>query len=205
VDDALQRYSLVTWARRLGLTPRQARYAVRTGELSRLQLPEGGRVERAASGRFDVLVPRCGPRQGGVALYARAWHRDSWELLAQQTAALEDWAATKQHRVLAVVREVAGPFEMPRHLTRLLGDPSYPIIAVTHKRVLGWLNAPFLSAILESQGRELVDLGLHVASAESHLQESWRALTDLQALSARVLTEMQEALERLLRLPPPRP
>ena len=54
---SLQRHTLVAWARRVGLTPRQARYAVQQGELSRLQLPPGGSVERLTSGRFEVVVP----------------------------------------------------------------------------------------------------------------------------------------------------
>jgi lipase chaperone LimK len=49
-----------------------------------------------------------------------------------------------------------------------------------------------------------VDLDLTVSSAEMHLQETWRALADLQALNVRLLSEMQEAIERLLRLQPPR-
>jgi predicted site-specific integrase-resolvase len=203
-DRPLQRYPLTAWARRVGLTARQARYAVSTGELVRLQLPPGGRVERLPSGRLEVFVPSV-PRlpYAGVALYARAWRKGASGVLARQMTALQTWAQAHEVEVLTTVREVAGPFDLPEALLQLVIDPSIPVIVVANKDVLGWLNAPFLTAILESQGRQLLDIGL----VEACVREDWSALNDVQRVCRVLLRDLHRAIEVRLPLPrdPPAP
>jgi predicted site-specific integrase-resolvase len=196
----LQRFTLARWARRVGLTPRQARYAVNKGELGRLQLPAGGRVERSHSGRLEVLIPANGPPLAArrVALYARAWHPESRGALERQVAILQTWAAAQELDVIATVRETAGPLDLPERLLALVTDPGIPVIVVANKDALGWLNAPFLTAILESQGRALIDLGV----SDHCLREEWRAMDAMAALLRRLLDQMRRSIEH--RLPRPR-
>jgi predicted site-specific integrase-resolvase len=201
----LQRHSIVAWARRIGMTPRQARYAVSKGELDRLQIPVGGRLERSPNGRLEILVPWNRPRgaRRAAALYARAWRHGAQDVLSQQLTALQAWAAREDFDVLATVSEMAGPFDFPEKLLGLVIDPTIPLIVVANKDVLGWLNAPFLTAILESQGRELLDLGM----VESCVREEWSALNDLQRVARQMLRGLHHAIEVQLPLPhdPPPP
>jgi transcriptional regulator with XRE-family HTH domain len=136
-----------------------------------------------------------------LALYARAWHADATAALDRQIELLRQWAEGQGAEVVEVVREVVDPLDVPRQLLRLVTESRVPAIVVCNKDQLGWFNVPFVEAILQTQGRQLIDLGVDVISAT----ETWSALCHvrdlfsglLQTLHARLPTEAEPAL------PPP--
>lgn len=176
------------WARRVGLTPRQVRYAITAGDLDRLGLPPGGYVEQSPGPRYTILIPAPDPPSSrGVALYARVWLSGAGEDLDAQIAVLRAWAKDADRPIVRSVRELCGPFDLPERLLELVVDTSIPAIAITHRDTLGWLNAPFVSAILQAQGRELVDLHWTGHSPrdtfdllDDFLQAAQRLVTDLR-------------------------
>ena len=153
---------------------------------------------------MDVLVPWGWPqaKRRAVALYARSWWRGAQAALTRQLTAMEEWARKEEIEVLATVQETVGPFDLPQRLLELVIDSTIPVIVVANKEALGWLNAPFLTAILESQGRDLLDLGL-VDAGES---EEWAALLGVQRLGQQLLRDLHQVLQAHLptpRDPPP--
>ena len=199
----VHRYTLAAWARRQGLTARQARYAVSKGDVGRLQLPPEARLERLASGRWQIVVPLLitGPHQG-VAFYARAFHRAAatgvGNVLDRQIAALEAWAQAHGVLVLLTVREVASPLELPQSLLSLVVDPTIPTIVVTDQARLGWFTAPLLEALLAAQGRQLIALGQDIPCA----RDDWIVATQVASVLQQRLAAMQRTLDARLPLPP---
>jgi len=121
-------------------------------KLGQLPLP----AEQLPTGTVIVHPPTT-EAQGGVALYARVWSAEQNNDLDRQIARLSMFAATRQLRVIDVVKEVGSGLNGHRRLMlRILRNPAVHAVVVEHRDRLMRFGIEYVEAALAAQGRKLM-------------------------------------------------
>ena len=148
---------LAQWARQIGRSIRQLRYAIRHDHLDVLALPPGSTVVRDLNGRYTIRLTT--PLWRRAALYARAFGPLGRYHLDEQALALQAWAQTQPEiQVVREVQEMVPPGQSPPGLLELLSDSKIDVIVVLAKDRLNFGNYALLSASLGAQGRGILAL-----------------------------------------------
>lgn len=140
---------LSAWAKQQGLTYKAVWKMWRADKLPfpSEQLPTG-----------TILVhPPVTATEDGVALYARVSSADQKADLDRQVARLAEFAATKNWRVIAVIKEIGSGFNGHRRgLMRLLRNPAVKTLVVEHRDRLMRFGFEYVEAALAAQGRTVL-------------------------------------------------
>ncbi len=102
-----------------------------------------------------------GPEEqdAGVVLYARVSAADQRSDLDGQVARVVDFVTRKGWPVVRTVTEVGSGLDGHRpKLLKVLGDPSYAIVAVEHRDRLVRFGSEYIEAALAATGRRLIVL-----------------------------------------------
>lgn len=140
---------LSEWAKQQGLSYKTA---WRMWKLGQLPIP----VEQLPTGTV-IVHPPLTASEGGAALYARVSSDEEKSDMDRQIARLSEFAASKQLRVVEVVREVGpGLNGHRRAMLRILRNPAVSTIVVEHRDRLMRFGIEYVDAALSAQGRKLL-------------------------------------------------
>lgn len=104
-----------------------------------------------------IVHPPASASEGGAALYARVSSADQKADLDRQVARLSEFAATKQLRVIDVVKEIGSGLNGHRRaMLRLLRNPGVHTIIVEHRDRLMRFGIEYVEAALAAQDRTLL-------------------------------------------------
>lgn len=104
-----------------------------------------------------IVHPVDNEDNGGVALYARVSGADQKNDLDRQIVRLSEFAASKQLRVIAVIKEVGSGLNGHRRaMLRILKNPLVHTIIVEHRDRLMRFGIEYVEAALAAQGRKLM-------------------------------------------------
>jgi len=140
---------LSEWAKQQGLSYKTA---WRMWKLGQLPIP----ADQLPTGTI-IVHPPIPPIEGGTVLYARVSSVDQKSDLDRQIARLSEFAASKQLRVVEVVKEVgSGLNGHHRAMLRVLRDPAVSTIVVEHRDRLMRFGIDYVDAALSAQSRKLL-------------------------------------------------
>jgi len=140
---------LSEWAKQQGLSYKTA---WRMWKLGQLPIP----VEQLPTGTV-IVHPPLTAIEGGAALYARVSSADQKSDFDRQIARLSEFAASKQLRVVEVVKEVGSGLNGHRRaMLRILRNPAVSTIIVEHRDRLMRFGIEYVDAALSAQGRKLL-------------------------------------------------
>ncbi len=140
---------LSEWAKKQGLSYKTA---WRMWHLGQLPIP----AEQLPTGTV-IVHPPASSTEGGVALYARVSSNDQKNDLDRQIARLSEFAATKQLRVVDVVKETGSGLNGHRRaMLRVLRNPDIRTVIVEHRDRLMRFGFEYVEAALSAQGRTLL-------------------------------------------------
>jgi predicted site-specific integrase-resolvase len=121
-------------------------------KLGQLPIP----AEQLPTGTVIVHPPALSG-EGGVALYARVSSAEQKNDLDRQLARLSEFAASKQLRVIEVVKEIGSGLNGHRRaMLKILRDPAIGIVVVEHRDRLMRFGIEYVEAALAAQGRTLL-------------------------------------------------
>ena len=140
---------LSVWARQQGISYKSA---WRMWKLGQLPIP----AEQLPT-RTVIVHPPTSDTEGGVALYARVSSADQKSDLDRQLARLSEFAASRQLRVIEVVKEIGSGLNGHRRaMLRILRDPAVHTVVVEHRDRLMRFGIEYVEAALAAQGRTLM-------------------------------------------------
>lgn len=140
---------LSEWAKQQGLSYKTA---WRMWKLGQLPIP----ADQLPTGTI-IVRPPVTAIEGGAALYARVSSADRKSDLDRQIARLSEFAASKQLRVVEVVKEVGSGLNGHRRaMLRILRNPAVSTIVVEHRDRLMRFGIEYVDAALSAQGRKLL-------------------------------------------------
>jgi putative resolvase len=140
---------LSRWAKQQGLSYKTA---WRMWKLGQLPIP----ADQLPTGTI-IVHPPITATEGGAALYARVSSADQKGDLDRQIARLSEFAASKQLRVVEVVKEVGSGLNGHRRaMLRVLRNPAVSTIVVEHRDRLMSFGIEYVDAALSAQGRKLL-------------------------------------------------
>jgi putative resolvase len=164
---------LSAWAKQQGLTYKAVWKMWRADKLPfpSEQLPTG-----------TILVhPPVTATEDGVALYARVSSADPKADLDRQVARLAEFAATKNLRVIAVIKEIGSGLNGHRRgLMRLLRNPAVKTMVVEHRDRLMRFGFEYVEASLAAQGRTVLVID-PVEIADDLVRDMTEVLTSMGA------------------------
>ena len=128
-----------------------------------------------------IVHPPVSMSEGGVALYARVSSSDQKADLDRQVARLAEFAATKNLRVIEVIKEIGSGLNGHRRgLMRLLRNPAIKTLVVEHRDRLMCFGFEYVEAALSAQDRTLLVIE-PVEVADDLVREMTEVLTSMCA------------------------